>query len=213
MTTPTPSSSAAAGSAYRLGTLALATASANSLAVLLAAPLPTGVLVAAGARALTTAAARATSLADLSLAAALGAAPLGLLVPDTTTAHATTALTTLLHDGGVPVLDGDGRALRLPDDPATVAAVQARAEAVGPRVERLARATSLDAGRDAYTRAMVRRSVPGWVRVTGPAPCPLCRELGQRGDVLPASFRMAKHAGCSCTARPVTTTPTAGRMA
>ena len=101
---------------------------------------------------------------------------------------------------------------RLPgDSPEDGEAAAARREPITARAVRLARAESLDAGRKAYREGMTRRGVPGWTRVTGSDPCPLCAGLAALAEVLPADHRMATHVGCSCVQRPTTQRPTRGR--
>jgi poly-gamma-glutamate capsule biosynthesis protein CapA/YwtB (metallophosphatase superfamily) len=190
-------------SAYRAQTLALATLAAGEMTGALALPVPDVVFLAAGAAVVARAASRATAAADLSLAAALAEPgspplPLGLTPEPDTAVRARKGLATLLD-----TLPGD------PPEDGELAA--ARREPITARAVRLARNESLSAGADAYAEGMTRRRVPGWVRVTGPDPCPLCTDLAARAEVLPASHRMARHVGCSCVQRPTTRRPTRGR--
>lgn len=194
---------AEAPSAYRAQTIALAERAAAEMGALVGAPTPDAVFVAAGAAVVARAASRAVMAADLSLAAVVappGAPPLplGLLPVDGTADRAARGLTTLLG-----TLDGAP-----PSDPELAAL---RREPITARAVRLARAESLAAGQGAYTRGMTAHGVPGWVRVTGPTPCPLCAGLALRAEVLPPDHRMAKHTGCSCVQKPTTTEPTRGR--
>lgn len=190
-------------SAYRAQTLALAAIAADQMGAAVGLPVPDGEFLAVGAAVVARGVARATVAADLSLAAVLAAPgmpplPLGLLPADGTTARARRGLSTLLGT--------------LPGDPPTDgAAAAARREPITARAVRLARAESLAAGHVAYRTGMTRRRVPGWVRVTGPDPCPLCAGLAARGEVLPPDHKMATHVGCSCVQRPTTTPPTRGR--
>jgi hypothetical protein len=200
VTTPAP---VEVESAYRAQTLALATLAAGEMTGALALPVPDVVFLAAGAAVVARAASRATAAADLSLAAAVTPAgspplPLGLLPDPGVAVRARKGLATLLD-----TLPGDP-----PDDGEQAAA---RREPITARAVRLARAESLDAGRKAYREGMTRRGVPGWVRVTGPDPCPLCAGLAARAEVLPADHRMATHVGCSCVQRPTILRPTRGR--
>ncbi len=205
MTTPAapPAPAAEQPSAYRAQTIALAALAAGEMAAALARPTPDAFFLAAGSAVVARAASRAVTAADLSLAAALAPAgtpplPLGLLPDPIVAARARKGLTTLLA-----TLPGDP-----PDDGETAAV---RREPITARAVRLARAESLAAGVEAYTEGMTRRRVPGWTRVTGPTPCPLCAGLAGRDEVLPASHRMARHAGCSCVQRPTDRKPTRGR--
>lgn len=68
------------------------------------------------------------------------------------------------------------------------------------RLGRLARAEPLQVGQTAV-QANLERAELGWVRVTGPDPCPLCEEWDD-GEVRPASVHMAHHTGCSCVQQP-----------
>lgn len=206
MTTPAPAPAVErVESAYRAQVLALATLAAGEMTGALSLPVPDPVFLAAGSAVVARAASRAVAAADLSLAAALAPAgspplPLGLLPDPTVAAHARKGLTTLLD-----TLPGDP-----PDDGEQAAA---RREPITARAVRLAREQSLDAGTRAYADGMTRRRVPGWTRVTGPSPCPLCRGLAARDEVLPAAHAMARHVGCSCVQRPSTRPPTRGRVA
>ncbi len=134
------------------------------------------------------------ALADLSLAGVLALPALGLTLAEDAPPRVAAGLSTL---GGL--LDDP--------EPADGAAAAARREVLRPRVGRLARAETLDAGQRAYAQGMTRRRVPGWVRVTGPAPCALCAGLAARAEVLPPDWRMATHAGCSCVQRPTDQPP------
>ena len=190
-------------SAYRAQTIALAAVAAVEMTAALTLPVPDPVFLAAGAAVVARAASRAVAAADLSLAVALAVAgslpvPLGLLPDPRVPARAREGLTTLLATlPGEPPEDG--------------AAAAERRKPITPRAVRLARNESLNAGADAYTEGMTRRRVPGWTRVTGPDPCPLCAGLAARDEVLPASHRMARHTGCSCVQRPTSRPPTRGR--
>lgn len=190
-------------SAYRAQTLALAALVADEMTAVLTAPTPDLVFLGAGAAVVALGASRAVAAADLSLAAALAAPgvpalPLGLLPDEGTADRARRGLATLLG-----LLPGDS--------PSDGVAAAARREPITARAVRLARAESLAAGQAAYTEGMTRRGVSGWVRVTGPDPCPLCAGLAARGEVLPPDHRMATHTGCSCVQRPTTRPPTRGR--
>lgn len=190
-------------SAYRAQTLALAARTVDEMTAALIAPTPDPAFLAAGAAVVAFAASRAVAAADLSLAAALAVPgvpplPLGLLPDDGTADRARRGLSTLLA--------------LLPGDPlADGAAAAVRREPITARAVRLARAESLAAGQSAYTDGMTRHGVSGWVRVTGPDPCPLCTELAARGEVLPPDHRMGRHTGCSCVQRPTDRQPTRGR--
>lgn len=192
-----------APSAYRAQTIALAALAVTEMTAAVEAPTPDVVFVAVGAAVVARAVSRAVTVADLSLAVTLappGVPPLtlGLLPPDGAAERAARGLATLL--GTLPG-----------DSPADGPAAATRRAPISARAVRLARAESLDAGQTAYTEAMTSRAVPGWVRVTGPDPCPLCTELAARAEVLPPDHRMGKHTGCSCVQRPTTRQPTRGR--
>ncbi len=200
MTTPVPVEQP---SAYRAQTIALASRAAGEMTDALGLPVPDGVFLAAGVAVVARAASRATAAADVSLAAALAPAgtpplPLGLVPADGVSEHARKGLVSLLD-----LLSGEATS----DGPAAAA----RRAPIMARAVRLAREQSLDAGQRAYADGMTRRRVPGWTRVTGPDPCPLCAGLAGRGEVLPAAHRMARHVGCSCVQRPTSRPPTRGR--
>lgn len=170
-------------------------------------PVPDVAFLGVGAAVVARAASRATAAADLSLATVLAEpgrppVPLGLLPADDVATHARSGLVTLLDTlPGDPLADDDG------------AAAAERRQPITARAVRLARNESLTAGADAYTEGMTLRAVPGWVRVTGPTPCPLCAGLAAGDEVLPPQARMARHVGCSCVQRPTTRPPTTGRAA
>lgn len=141
--------------------------------------------------------ARATTLADLALAAVLSAelgrlvVPLGLL-PTDDRPRLREALGTLL---------GRARGLELPG-----AAAADRSAAETAMVGRIARSEPLDAAQVTFQRGMQRRRVPGWTRGVGPKPCSLCSSLAN-GAVLSPSTPMARHKGCSCYQIPTERTP------
>lgn len=68
------------------------------------------------------------------------------------------------------------------------------------RLGRLARSEPLSVGQTAVQKNLQRSEV-GWVRATGPDPCPLCQEWDD-GEVRPSSVPMAHHPNCSCVQRP-----------
>lgn len=68
------------------------------------------------------------------------------------------------------------------------------------RLGRLARSEPLSVGQHAVQKNLEREQV-GWVRRTGPDPCPLCIEWDD-GEVRPATVRMAHHPNCSCVQSP-----------
>lgn len=136
---------------------------------------------------------RATSLADLALAAALtmslrrATPPLGL-VPDE--AHIDQSR---LRHAVREVLDAD------------VVTAANRAELVASqavRLGRIARDEPPGTASAAMTTAMREREVSGWTRVTDVKPCPLCQEWDD-GQVRPPTVQMARHTGCGCTQQPV----------
>ncbi len=142
--------------------------------------------------------ARATTLADLALAAVLSAElgkltpALGLLQSADDRPRLAAALGTLLDRAG---------SLELPG-----AAAAERSAAERAMVVRIARSEPLDAAQVTFQRGMQRRRVPGWTRGTGPKPCPLCSSLAD-GTVMSPSTRMARHKGCSCYQIPTERTP------
>lgn len=127
---------------------------------------------------------RATSAADLALAATLTlqlhrpVLPLGITPPPDEADRLTTAASTLL--AALPVVA----------DPLA-------------RVLRLARSEPIAAAQRAYNDAMrASTHVTGWTRQVSPGACELCQALA--GDVLPVTVEMFHHPGCTCTAVPVT---------
>ena len=105
---------------------------------------------------------------------------------------------------------GDEARLR---DAAQQIATQGDAPGEAParaRIERLATAEPLDAGRAATAQGMEQRGIPGWTRRARPNACELCRSLAD-GSVFPASKTMYAHPGCGCVAEPVLTAPKAKR--
>jgi hypothetical protein len=67
-------------------------------------------------------------------------------------------------------------------------------------LDRLARAVPLEAGQVAYQDAAEAQGVEQWVRVTDAKPCPLCKRLAD-GKPIAMSKRMVAHPGCACTMR------------
>lgn len=131
--------------------------------------------------------ARAVTVADLSLAAAVTVAlrrpvpPLGLLPAASDPARLVKASTTLLR-----TLD------TTPDPPA--------------RVARLARAESLTTAARAYSEGIARSEhVTGWTRGLSGKACQLCQWWGRDGRVWPADHPMPTHKGCSCSPIPTVT--------
>jgi hypothetical protein len=68
------------------------------------------------------------------------------------------------------------------------------------RLARLARNEPLQRGVERLQVAF-QRSGAGWIRSTGPDPCPLC-DAWDDGDVRPASVTMPRHTNCSCVQSP-----------
>lgn len=68
------------------------------------------------------------------------------------------------------------------------------------RLGRLARSEPLSVGQTAVQKNL-QRSSTGWVRRTGPDPCPVCIEWDD-GVVRPSEVPMAHHANCSCVQQP-----------
>ena len=134
--------------------------------------------------------ARAITAADLAVVAAIAAA-LGEARPP----------------AGIEV-DNDQQRLRdavrsvLDADVASALTVTEAVESTELRLARVARAEPLSMVQTALVLAMGAQQVSGWRRVTGPDPCPLCRQWAD--DVVrPPTVRMARHHGCSCMAQPV----------
>jgi hypothetical protein len=88
------------------------------------------------------------------------------------------------------------------DDPIEADDPEQVNESVQARLGRLARAEPLAAGQAALTQAMSAQGVDGWVRVTGPDPCPLCQSWAD-GVVRSPTVAMLNHVGCACVAQPV----------
>lgn len=150
--------------------------------------------VAASAVVLARSNARAVSLADLALTAALirhtrdGVPPLGLLPED--------------HEIDQDRLAGVVGAVLA----AEIVSASTAEQITTSRTARLsvtARAEPQITLQNAMTRAMTEREIPGWTREVSPGACPLCRGLA--GDVLPPTAHMVRHAGCSCVQQPVFT--------
>lgn len=128
---------------------------------------------------------RATSLADLALAATLSvrtgqAVPtLGLAPPADQPARLARSASTLLD--------------LLPDTPDPQA-----------RVARLGRSEPLTRAQEARGQALTEhKQVQGWVRSVSGTGCQLCRWWARDGRVWPADYSMPTHKGCSCSQTPV----------
>ena len=135
--------------------------------------------VARAAVVVATANARAATLADLSLAAAISV-QLGQVIPAI---------------GITPIDDMD----RIRDAASTVAELGTVGRAV-----RLARAEPLEAAARAYSAGIAESPhVVGWRRQTSSDACPLCTGWARAG-ALPDSVAMRTHKGCSCIPVPVT---------
>lgn len=157
--------------------------------------LPERQFVVAGAALIARQNARATTAADLALAAAVAQqlggppTPLGLLpaeqhVDQGRLRHALTAvlaakIVTAKDDGQLRESQA-ARLARIANDEIPGTASAAMGEAMRQREE-----------------------VEGWTRNLGPKPCPLCQ--GWAGETLPAHAPMARHAACVCTQSPVLT--------
>jgi hypothetical protein len=73
------------------------------------------------------------------------------------------------------------------------------------RLERLARAETLDAGHRATSEAMVGQPlVEGWTRQMDGDPCQLCKWWWREGRVWPKVHPFQRHKGCNCQPRIVT---------
>lgn len=133
--------------------------------------------------------ARAVSLGDLAVAAALlrvtgaAVAPAGITIENDQKR---------LRDAVTVILDADI---------ASADTSEAVLESVDARLTRIARAEPLSMVQSALVTAMAAQQVEGWTRQTGPDPCPLCTAWAD-GVVRPTTVRMARHHGCSCIAVP-----------
>lgn len=149
--------------------------------------------VAAAAAAIARANARATTLADIALAAAIAQqlgrapAPLGLLPEEQ-------------HVDQVRLRNAVGAVLAADIATASTAEDLDRSRAL--RLARIARDEPAGTASAAMTRAMQERRVPGWTRVLSANACPLCQSLAD-GEVRPPTVQMARHTSCSCVQQPV----------
>lgn len=130
--------------------------------------------------------ARATSLADLALAAEIMAA-LGEAVPVV----------------GVPLQDDTDRLRKAATTLLTAVEKSPVPEAI---VRRLARSEVFKTANRTYGEAMrASPHVKGWVRDLEGEACELCTWWWREGRVWPDSHPMPTHPGCECTAKPVVT--------
>lgn len=130
---------------------------------------------------------KATTLADLALAAAL-----------------TTATRTIVHPHGLTRPADDLTRLRkaastllarLPDTPDPQA-----------RAARLGRSEPLDAAQQARGDAIATTTfVEGWTRSVSGSACELCTWWAREGRIWPKTHPMPRHKGCTCTQTPVLT--------
>lgn len=134
--------------------------------------------------------ARAATVADAAVAAAL-TAQLRRPVPPV----------------GFPLISGQSRlreavrtVLTDPVDYPQTAGELAESRAV--RLGRLARAEPAGAAQNAVHEVMQRQPVSGWRRSVNSGACPLCRRWAD-GKLRRPSVRMARHIGCSCIQQPV----------
>lgn len=125
---------------------------------------------------------RATTLADLGLAATLTVAtrtpvvPQGLRRPAGDLSRLAKAATTLL---GIK-------------------------DVTEERIARLGRSEALNAAQDARSAGIGQsRLVRGWTRSLSANACQLCRWWWRDGRVWPADVAIQRHKGCSCTQTPV----------
>jgi hypothetical protein len=94
----------------------------------------------------------------------------------------------------------DGLTTLLDERPEVAVTAAALVESQRRRLTRLARNEPLERGQERFQN-MLRVNDVGWVRSTGPDPCPLCDEWDD-GKVRSADSRMARHTGCSCVQTP-----------
>ena len=126
---------------------------------------------------------RATTLADLAVAATLTTATASVVLP---------------QGQSRPGSDLD----RLTKAAATLLTVQDVTEA---RLERLGRSEPLEAAQQARGRALADSDVvTGWTRDTGADPCELCTWWARDGQVWPTDHDMPTHKGCTCSQTPIT---------
>lgn len=102
-------------------------------------------------------------------------------------------------DNPAPRLRDSVRTL-LADHPEIATTAVLLADSQRKRLARLARSEPLTRGQEAIQTNLKRNRV-GWVRSTGPDPCPFCTDLDD-GVVRSADVDMAAHAGCSCVQQP-----------
>lgn len=134
--------------------------------------------------------ARATVLADYSLAAALmvqlrkPVRPVGLRIP---------ADQDRLRDSVRTVLTDQVDYVTTPAE---------QASSIELRLRRLARAEPSRTAQRAMTEAMKQQPVEGWIRGLSANPCELCVSWAD-GEVRPPWVEMAQHATCACIQEPV----------
>lgn len=132
----------------------------------------------AAARVLARYNARATTLADLSLALTTRGLPVGL-IPADETARLELSFRTLTE--------------RIDNDAPEIAEA---------KVARIARAEPLSTGRRAYRDAALRRGLEGgWTRAAAGNACDFCKRLAD-GTVLSWETSMADHPSCNCVQVP-----------
>ena len=128
--------------------------------------------------------ARAVTLADMALAAALSV-ELGVAHPAA---------------GVMPVADQE----RLRDGLRTLVAAHAAGDDVVARVERFAAAEPMAAAQRGWRDAMAEfDAVEGWVRQLDGDACELCQKWAGSDEVFPKTMTMNHHTGCQCTPKPV----------
>lgn len=128
--------------------------------------------------------ARAVTLGDMALAAAL-TVQLGSVQPVT----------------GVQPADDHGRLVAALG---TLVAAHVAGEVIQARVSRLAASEVLSAVQDGFHNAMLEyEMVEGWSRQADAGACELCTSWASGDNFFPKSVKMIHHAGCQCTAKPI----------
>lgn len=122
---------------------------------------------------------RGVTLADLTLAVALQASPVGVELPDTEQQRLRGSIRTVLTEE------------------VQVETPEEKRESIASRLARLARDAPAEAAVWGLGVAMARRGVAGWTRQTGLKPCQMCINLAD-GVVRSPEIQMIRHTGCGC---------------
>lgn len=123
---------------------------------------------------------RGATLADLTLAVAIQASPVGVELPDTEQER----------------LRGSVQSV-ITKDVETATTSEEKRESIATRLARLARDSPAEAAVWAMGIAMARQGISGWTRQTSTKPCQMCANLAD-GVVRPPSVQMIRHTGCGC---------------